>query len=126
VSSIKEKLIKLMRGGNIELISTHVRLSFPIIERMYRKMIINVPFRSISVVGGAIMNGHHRYLASLLANYNLDRSNGIRSLAKSDVDWSTVILEDVDWDTAEDVEKFNKEDAKYLGITLEELLEKVK
>jgi len=115
-----------MHSGEIKLVSTHSRLSFPIIARMYRKMIINVPFTDIQVADDAIINGHHRYLASLLANYNLTHALGIRSQAKLNVDWKSVVLEDADWDLPEDIEKFNKEDARYVGISLEDFMERIR
>jgi len=126
MSDLKERLILLMNSGQIELVSTHARLSFPIIERMYRKMVAEVPFTDIQVAGSAIINGHHRYLAALLANYQLSRAAGIRSEAKLNVDWKAVILEDADWDLPGDVERFNAEDARYCGMGLGEFLERIK
>ena len=52
---------------NFNLKSTHERLCFPVIKRLYTKMKIGIKFSGIKVDGDLIIDGHHRYLASLLA-----------------------------------------------------------
>lgn len=124
--NIKSELDELFKSGKIELISTHGHLSVPIIERIYKKMMLNLKFASIQVDKNVIVNGHHRYVASLLAGYQLEQVPGIKSQAKSTFDWTTVKLLDDDWDTAAKVELLNEEDARYNGMSLEELLEKLR
>jgi hypothetical protein len=126
MSAIKEQLIELMRSGEIELISTHEQLSLPVIERIYKKMMLGLLFGSIQVAENAIINGHHRYLASLLADYTLDQTPCIRPRAKTNFDWTSVKLVDNDWDTEAKIKALNCQDAKYNDISLEELLEKSK
>lgn len=122
---LKTRLASLLNSGELTLTSTHSRLSFPIIERMYKKMCIKLPFLDIQVVDGAIINGHHRYLAALLADYELGRCKGIRTAAKHDFDWKVVTLEDHDWNDPQVVNSFHIMDAEYLGISLEELLKRI-
>lgn len=126
MSVIKEQLIELIHSGKIELIGTHEYLSLPVIERIYKKMTVNLLFGGIRVEKNVIIDGHHRYLASLLANYNLDQVPCIRSQAKKDIEWKAVQLVEEDWDTPSKIEMLNKEDAKYNGMSLEVLLEKIK
>ncbi|GAB2493394.1 hypothetical protein GCM10027164_24010 [Algoriphagus taiwanensis] len=111
-----------MNNGELELGSTHKKLCLPIIERIYKKMILNLRFGSIQIDEGVILNGHHRYLASKLANFNLDRIQGIRSSAKELIDWQNVILVEEDWDTEAKIRLLNEEDARLNEMSLEELL----
>ena len=124
--SVKNELDELFRSGKIELVSTHGHLSVPIIERIYKKMTLNLKFGSIQVDKNVIIDGHHRYVASLLAKYSLERVPGIKSQAKDTFDWTAVKLSDEDWDTAAKVKLLNEEDARYNGMSLEELLDKIK
>jgi hypothetical protein len=123
---MKDKLIKLMQNENLTLVSTHERLCFPIIERIAKKMSIGLVFGSISVDGNLILNGHHRYLASLLVGYKLDQVPCPKTLAKEPVNWKSVKLVDEDWDTDAKIRMLNEEDARYNDLTLDDLLKKLK
>ncbi|GMQ35528.1 hypothetical protein [Algoriphagus taiwanensis] len=120
--NLRDQLFNLMNNGELELGSTHKKLCLPIIERIYKKMILNLRFGSIQIDEGVILNGHHRYLASKLANFNLDRIQGIRSSAKELIDWQNVILVEEDWDTEAKIRLLNEEDARLNEMSLEELL----
>jgi hypothetical protein len=123
--STKDKLIELIHNNNLALVSTHERLCFPIIERIAKKMSIGLLFSSISVDGNLIVNGRHRYLASLLTDYKLDQVPSSRTAAKEPVDWKSVKLVDEDWDTDAKIKMLNEEDARYNNLTLDELLKKL-
>ena len=88
--NLKDRLLELIKNGELEMNSTHKALSLPIIERIYNKMMLNIQFDSIQVDKGVIINGHHRYLASRLANFNLDQVPGIKTAAKELIDWQNV------------------------------------
>lgn len=120
--NLMDRLLELIKNGELEMISTHKALSLPIIERIYKKMVLNLKFDSIQVDKGVIINGHHRYLASKLANFNLDQVLGLRSSAKELIDWQDVILVEDDWDTDAKIKRLNEEDARYNGMSVEELL----
>lgn len=122
---MKEKLTKLMQG-ELTLVSTHQKLCFPIIERIAKKMAIGITFASISVDRNIIINGHHRYLASLLVGYKLDQVPCPKTDAKEEVDWKSVKLVDEDWDTEAKIRMLNEEDARYNDLTLDELIGKLK
>jgi hypothetical protein len=95
--SLKIELEHLFKSGKIELVSTHEHLSIPIIERIYKKMKLKLNFGSIQVDQGVIIDGHHRYVASLLAKHQLEQVPGIKSQAKNTFDWTAVKLLDEDW-----------------------------
>lgn len=123
---MKDKLIELMQNGNLTLVSTHERVCFPIIERIAKKMSIGLTFTSISVDGKLIINGHHRYLASLLVGYTLDQVPCPKTAVKKPVDWKSVKLVDDDWDTDAKIRMLNEEDARYNDLTLNYLMKKLK
>jgi hypothetical protein len=120
--NLKDQLLELIKSGELELVSTHKVLSLPVIERIYKKMQLKLSFGSIQVDKDVILNGHHRYLASKLSEYQLDRVPGIRTAAKELIDWQNVKLVEEDWDTAAKIRHLNEEDAKYNGMSVEELL----
>jgi hypothetical protein len=70
----KVDIENLFKENNVELKSTHSKLCLPIINRIYRKMVIEIKFPSIKVYGDLIIDGHHRYLASLLAAVTLEKT----------------------------------------------------
>jgi hypothetical protein len=123
---LKEKLLALLQSECMELISSHDRLSLPIVERIYKKMSVGVEFGPIKVDGGLIIDGHHRYVASLLAEYSLERIPCPRSSAKMLKKWESVELVEEDWDTSARVKRWNEIDARYIGLTMDEFIEKMK
>lgn len=81
--STKQQLLNLIKSNKIELISTHNKLSFPVIERIYKKMTLGIKFQGIKIEGKVIVDGHHRYLASLMAEIELEKYPSYTTRAKS-------------------------------------------
>ena len=89
-------------------------------------MSIGLKFDAIKVDDKLIIDGHHRYLASILSGVSLDRNSVPKSSAKVATDWQNVALVDEDWDTAAKIAMLNELDAEYNGLSVEELIEKIK
>lgn len=119
----KEIIAEFIRKNEIELKSTHKTLCLPIIHRLYKKMRHNLRFSCIYVCDGAIIDGHHRYVASLLAGFKLDSSLSYKTSATEITDWKSVSFVEEDWDTPEKIEKLNREDADYNAIPIEKIRE---
>ena len=111
---------------NFNLKSTHERLCFPVIKRLYTKMKIGIKFSAIKVDGDLIIDGHHRYLASLLAEVCLEKHPSNRTSATKVSEWHIVEFDEDDWDTEAKILFLNQKDAIYNGITLEKLQELLK
>ena len=111
----------LLGDNKLELKSTHGRLCLPIINRLYKKMSIGIKFSGIKVADNLIIDGHHRYLASLLTNYELERIPSNTTSATVVTDWSLVEFVDEDWDTEAKIKMLNELDAKYNNIPLEDI-----
>ncbi|MDI9365061.1 MAG: hypothetical protein QM541_08935 [Flavobacterium sp.] len=122
----KEMIVEFISKNEIELASTHTRLSMPIINRIFKKMSANIKIPAIKVEGNFICDGHHRYVASLLAKYPLERISWVITSATSVIDWKTVSFDDGDWDTEEEVNLRNRQDADYNNISIEKIVELLK
>jgi hypothetical protein len=122
----KEIIVDFISNNEIELASTHTRLSLPIINRIFKKMSANIKIPAIKVEGNFICDGHHRYVASLLAQYPLERISWNKTSATTLIDWKTVSFDDGDWDTEEEVNQRNRQDAEFNNIPIEKIIELLK
>jgi len=89
-------------------------------------MSLGIKFLDIKIVDDCIIDGHHRYVASLLAENNLGIVPGVKTSATIVYEWIDVIFDDNDWDTEAKIVMLNEEDAKYNAIELEKLIELLK
>lgn len=89
-------------------------------------MIVGIKFPSIKIDNDLIIDGHHRYLASLLANTYLYTIPSNKTSATLVYDWNEVIFDDNDWDTDAKIQMLNEHDADNNNITLEEIIELLK
>jgi hypothetical protein len=86
----KDIIITKIKATETTLTSTHNKLCLPIINRIYKKMINGLRFDDIKVCDTVIIDGHHRYVSSLLANIKLDHSKSSRTSATIEYDWMEV------------------------------------
>ncbi len=120
----KDEVLDLLQGGKTLLRPSQKRISFPIVQRIYKKFKIGLKFDSIQVAEkSVIVNGHHRYLASLLADVKIERVECPLTSAKKVTKWESVELVDEDWDTVDHINSLNEQDAYYNEIPLEKLME---
>jgi hypothetical protein len=120
----REDILACIKANELDLKPSQPRLSIPIIIRLCKKMKAGIIFPDIKVENGTICDGHHRYIASLVAKVGISR---VPSILKSDIiDWKSVVFDDDDWDDKEKIERLNKIDAHYNNMTLEQLLEILK
>ncbi len=119
----QEFISHFIAGNHIAFSCTHTRLCVPVIDRIYRKMLVGIKFAEIKVYDRIICDGHHRYLAALLANYTLSIVPYIRTSATKVIDWKSVIFDDEDWDTPAKIRILNEQDADYNNIPIQKLIE---
>jgi len=122
----KEVLIDFIQNNEIELSSTHAKLCLPIIKRIFKKMSSGIKFSGIRVENNLICDGHHRYLASILANFPLEKIPGKLSSASMQVKWESIVFDDEDWDTKAKIDMLNQFDAEYNNIPIEKIEELLK
>jgi hypothetical protein len=122
----KEIIVEFISTNQIDLTSTHTKLCLPVINRIYKKMSAGIKFSGIKVEDKLICDGHHRYIASILANFPLERIAGNTTSATSPVDWESVTFEEEDWDTEAKVNMLNMQDAEYNNIAIDKIVELLK
>lgn len=86
-------------------------------------MSAGIKFSEIKVENSLICDGHHRYIASILANFFLGRIQGNITSATSEIPWKSVSFEDEDWDTEAKINMLNEQDANYNNIPLATIVE---
>ena len=89
-------------------------------------MAAGIKFSGIKVENGLICDGHHRYIASILANIPLEIIPGNVTSATTVVGWESVIFDDEDWDTTAKINMLNEQDAAYNNIAVEKIVELLK
>lgn len=122
----KEIILENILNKEILLCPTHSKLCTPIINRIYKKMSAGIKFSSIRVYDDLICDGHHRYIASILANYSIEIIPGNITKATTAVNWESVSFEFEDWDTPAKINMLNEQDAQFNGIPIEKIIELLK
>lgn len=122
----KELILKRFKESEAVLIATHHKLCLPIINRIYKKMMNGVKFDDIKVCDTLIIDGHHRYVSSLLANSKLNEVKSSKTSATIEYDWVEVKFVEEEWDTPEKIKILNELDAEFNNMTIEEIIEMTK
>lgn len=108
-----EDIFKLLNQDVLELKATQNKICLPILSRLFHKMNSGIKFTNIKVVEGLIIEGHHRYLASQLANYDLGRDLTLKPSKTIAIDGDTIEYTNDEWDTPARIKMLNEEDEKY-------------
>ncbi|CAM4338669.1 hypothetical protein SAMN06265348_11214 [Pedobacter westerhofensis] len=108
-----------LRNNHTDLFPTHSRLCLPIIRRIYNKMQFGIRFSEIKVANNVIIDGHHRYISSLLSRYQIARVPGLLTSATQIDDWMNVEFDLKDWDAASRIKYLNQQDSAYNEIDIE-------
>lgn len=89
-------------------------------------MINGIKFDDIKICGRLIIDGHHRYVSSLLAKVQLESVKSSKTSATIEYDWIHVEFVEEEWDTEEKIKRLNELDAEYNNIPLEKLIDLTK
>ena len=122
----KEQILNAIATSDNVLIATHRKLCLPIINRIYKKMINGIKFDDIKVCETLIIDGHHRYVSSLLANIKLDEAKSSKTSATIEYDWTEVELVEEEWDTEDKITRLNELDAEFNNMSIEKIIELTK
>lgn len=77
-------------------------ISFPIIQRIHRRLQQGNSFSEIKVNKGRIVDGHHRYICHKLLDRNPETVLGGAIGEDVEYEWDKIVLTDVDYDSDED------------------------
>ncbi len=119
----KEIVRTFVSENKFDLHCTQPKLCVPIINRIYRKMLAGIRFREIKIVNSLICDGHHRYLASRLAKYEIETTLSSSTAATVAINWESVKFDKNDWDMPERIDLLNRQDADYNDIPIDRLTE---
>lgn len=124
---ITEEIIKQYLSKNSTAYkSTQNRLSLPIINRLYKKMKNGIRFDDIKICDNLIIDGHHRYISSLLAGFEIQTINSHKTSATYIFEWDYVSFLDIEWDTKDKIQYLNELDAIFNNISIEKVIEIIK
>jgi len=96
-----------------EYFTTHSKVCFEIIKRIYRRVLLGYDFGAIKVnQNRLIIDGNHRYLAYELAGIDYEIIAGCRSFSDPEYKLNTLnLVIDEDWDyNRQDTRKFCTDD----------------
>lgn len=125
-SLTSEYLSKILSQNKVELKSTHKKLSIPIINRIYTKMLLGIKFDDIKIDDDLIIDGHHRYVSSILSNIKLGCVKSSKTSATIEYNWENVEFVNEEWDTEDKIRRLNEIDAEFNNISIEKILEIIK
>lgn len=105
---------------------TQGAVSLPIITRIYKKMLHGVSSGTIHVHDDLIVDGHHRYICSLLADYDIDVvKNYPIPHSKRKRSWDKIDFSEDDWDTVSKIKVINEHDAENYDMSVEEIVKMI-
>ncbi len=78
-----------------------------------------IKFDDIKVCDNLIIDGHHRYLSSLIVNLEIGQVLSHKTSATQLIEWDVVEFDENDWDTASKISYLNEQDAKYNQVEVE-------
>ncbi|MNK71572.1 hypothetical protein D3C87_910250 [compost metagenome] len=110
---------KFIEHNEIALTSTHHKLSLPVIKRIYKKMVNGIKFDDIKICENLVIDGHHRYISSLLAEIEIGKIKSLKSSATKEYKWNDIEFDENDWDTDSKIQYLNERDAEYNQIDIE-------
>lgn len=124
MTEITEETIKnFLKENKLDYLPTHNKLSLPIINRIYKKMINDIKFEIVKVNENFIIDGHHRYISSKLAKIKIEKTSYPKTSATNEYSWNDVQFVNEEWDTDYKILYLNQLDAKYNDLPLEKIIE---
>lgn len=83
-------------------------ISFPIIERIHRRLQLGKRFSSIKVHEGIITDGHHRYICMSILGLEIETSKGGKNPSAEGFEWKKLNVEINDYDTEADIQRYEE------------------
>jgi hypothetical protein len=113
-----DEVREFLKSHTFPLQPTQQKICYPIIRRIHRKMQMGVPFENINIDNLLLINGHHRYICSLLLQLEIG-TNAWKSPSNTiDLKWSDIDIDANDWESIEIINRHNYLDAAKSGIDI--------
>ena len=123
MNDFKKMLEQKISEGAFDLKPSQDKISLPTAYRIYKKMKASLKFDAIKICGDIVIDGHHRYVASVLAEASIERFLSTKNHTQTVYDWKDVILKTIDYDDQSEIRYYNFNDALRNGITLKQVEE---
>ena len=114
-----EFIAQFIATNNIPFVPTQSKLSIPIIARICRKMSHDIRFDEIKTCGKLVIDGHHRYLSSLIMKFEIGTVRTNTTSGTKETPWAQIEFDENDGDTPAKINYLNEQDAKYNNLTVE-------
>lgn len=120
MKKITAEFIKgFIENNEIPFVATQSKLCIPIIDRMCQKMSYGIKFDDIKTCDNLIIDGHHRYLSSLIVGFDIGQVLSNKTSGTKSVEWGIIEFDKNDWDTPSKISHLNEQDAIYNGLDVE-------
>ena len=111
----------LLDSGSLGLIATQGEVCLQILQRIYKKMKLGIEFENIRVNHSRIVDGHHRYVCSILSGIDIGINEWPIPSTTVNTDWKDVIINEDDYEDAEMIRKHNERDAELNDVDISTL-----
>ena len=109
---------KLLNSNSLDLTATQEALCLPILQRIYKKMKIGIQFDGIEVNDSRIVDGHHRYICSQLAEFEIELIEWEIAKSSVDYDWSIIEVVEEDYEDERQIKEHNVRDAELNDVDI--------
>ncbi len=82
-------------------------------------MVLGIEFDPIKVDDESIVNGHHRYISSILADSKLERVLWTAPQSVTHCAWNQIEIDASEWESETQIKAHNEKDALKAGLNVE-------
>jgi hypothetical protein len=114
-----EYIKRFVDKNDIAYMATQSKLCIPIINRLCQKMAYGIRFNDIKVCDNMVIDGHHRYISSLIVGFDIGKVSSNKTCGTKGVEWPDIDFVEEDWDTSSKIQYLNELDAIYNNLDVE-------
>lgn len=104
----KADIENFLAQANFDLQPGQGAISFPIIQRIHRRLQQGKRFSSIKVYEGIITDGHHRYICLSILGLEVEHSKGGKNPSAEGYTWKGLDVVENDYDTEADIKRYKE------------------
>ena len=94
-----EEVKDYLQKTKLPLFASQNAVSFPILNRIHRRLKEGRRFSAIQVDQDLIVNGHHRYVCLCILGLEVEHSKWMRNSNSEVICWSKIVVDEEDWDS---------------------------
>lgn len=104
----KAEIEDFLAQSNFEFKPGQGSISFPIIQRIHRRLQQGKRFSSIKVHEDIITDGHHRYICMSILGLEFETSKGGKNPSADGFEWKNLNVDVNDYDTEADIKRYEE------------------